>query len=107
MTRALPFFKYILILQTCTRQKNGRRCRFHWVNKNLHNRMYTCVNNLNTFMFFFSSRFRETVDSIIPLIEPLSKDTEPVVKQHLVEQLRHLAKVEQSLTPTEISTATN
>eukprot|EP00598_Pedospumella_elongata_P001916 CAMPEP_0184975594 /NCGR_PEP_ID=MMETSP1098-20130426/6808_1 /TAXON_ID=89044 /ORGANISM="Spumella elongata, Strain CCAP 955/1" /LENGTH=832 /DNA_ID=CAMNT_0027498353 /DNA_START=285 /DNA_END=2783 /DNA_ORIENTATION=+ len=36
--------------------------------------------------------FRETVDSIIPLIEALSKDTEPVVKQHLVEQLRHLAK---------------
>jgi hypothetical protein len=38
-------------------------------------------------------RFAETVATIIPLIEPLSKDLEPVVKQHLVEQLRHLAKV--------------
>jgi hypothetical protein len=38
-------------------------------------------------------RFAETVATIIPLIAPLSKDTEPVVKQHLVEQLRYLAKV--------------
>jgi hypothetical protein len=38
-------------------------------------------------------RFSETVSTIIPLIAPLSKDTEPVVKQHLVEQLRYIAKV--------------
>jgi len=36
--------------------------------------------------------YTESVRTLIPLIEPLSKDTEPVVKQHLVEQLRHIAK---------------
>lgn len=36
--------------------------------------------------------FEETVRTIVPLIEPLSKDSESVVKQHLVEQLRYLAK---------------
>ncbi len=33
------------------------------------------------------------VATIIPLIQSLSKDVEPVVKQHLVEQLKGLAKV--------------
>lgn len=37
--------------------------------------------------------YEETVTNIIPLLEPLSKDTEPVVKQHLVEQMKLLAKV--------------
>lgn len=37
--------------------------------------------------------FSETVSTIIPLIAALSKDIEPVVKQHLVEQLRYIAKV--------------
>lgn len=36
--------------------------------------------------------FGETSASLIPLLEPLSKDVEPVVKQHLVEQLKILAK---------------
>jgi hypothetical protein len=38
-------------------------------------------------------RFAETVSTIVPLLGPLSKDSEPVVKQHFVEQLRYLAKV--------------
>jgi hypothetical protein len=37
--------------------------------------------------------FDQFVETIIPLLEPLSKDVEPVVKQHLVEQLKLLAKV--------------
>jgi len=36
--------------------------------------------------------FDETLATIIPLVEPLSKDVEPVVKQHLVEQVKYLAK---------------
>jgi hypothetical protein len=40
------------------------------------------------------TRFDETLSTIIPLIEPLSKDVEPVVKQHLVEQLKGLSKVQ-------------
>lgn len=36
--------------------------------------------------------FDKTVETIVPLLEPLSKDSEPVVKQHLVEQLRMFAK---------------
>lgn len=36
--------------------------------------------------------FAQTVETIIPLLEPLSKDVEPVVKQHLVEQIKYLAK---------------
>jgi hypothetical protein len=36
--------------------------------------------------------YAETAASLIPLIGPLSKDVEPVVKQHLVEQLRYIAK---------------
>jgi hypothetical protein len=38
-------------------------------------------------------RFPQTVETIIPLLEALSKDVEPVVKQHLVEQIKNLAKV--------------
>lgn len=37
--------------------------------------------------------FDQFYETIIPLLEPLSKDVEPVVKQHLVEQVKHLAKV--------------
>lgn len=36
--------------------------------------------------------FEQTVETIIPLLDPLSKDMEPVVKQHLVEQVKHIAK---------------
>eukprot|EP01038_Epipyxis_sp_PR26KG_P007407 gene7407-10096_t len=36
--------------------------------------------------------FNETVANIIPLLEPLSKDVEPVVKQQLVEQLKKISK---------------
>ena len=43
------------------------------------------------------NRFAQTVETIIPLLEPLSKDVEPVVKQHLVEQIKYLAKVRISL----------
>lgn len=39
------------------------------------------------------ARFNETVATIIPLVVPLSKDVAPVVKQHLVEQLKSLAEV--------------
>lgn len=39
-----------------------------------------------------SRRFQQTVATIVPLLDALSKDSEPVVKQHLVEQLKHLAK---------------
>ena len=39
------------------------------------------------------SRFSESVVHVIPLLEPLSKDGEAVVRQHLVEQLKSLAKV--------------
>lgn len=61
--------------------------------KDPHKIVYYLDNYLSN---LYNYRFRETVDSIIPLIEALSKDTEPVVKQHLVEQLRHLAKVEEN-----------
>lgn len=37
--------------------------------------------------------FDSMVMTIIPLLEPLSKDIEPVVKQHLVEQLKFVAKI--------------
>lgn len=33
------------------------------------------------------------MQTILPLLEPLSRDTEAVVKQHLGEQLKILAKV--------------
>eukprot|EP00981_Chlorochromonas_danica_P015712 scaffold14367_cov250-Ochromonas_danica.AAC.8 len=36
--------------------------------------------------------FQQTVATIVPLLDALAKDGEPVVKQHLVEQLKHLAK---------------
>ncbi len=36
--------------------------------------------------------YKETAATLLPLLEPLSKDVEPVVKQHLVEQLKALAK---------------
>jgi serine/threonine-protein phosphatase 4 regulatory subunit 1 len=36
--------------------------------------------------------YAETVQSILPLLEPLSRDTEAVVKQHLGDQLKILAK---------------
>eukprot|EP00599_Poterioochromonas_sp_BG-1_P001708 CAMPEP_0173150372 /NCGR_PEP_ID=MMETSP1105-20130129/10924_1 /TAXON_ID=2985 /ORGANISM="Ochromonas sp., Strain BG-1" /LENGTH=793 /DNA_ID=CAMNT_0014065501 /DNA_START=238 /DNA_END=2619 /DNA_ORIENTATION=+ len=36
--------------------------------------------------------FDLTVETIVPLIDALSKDVEPVVKQHLVEQIKLLAK---------------
>jgi len=37
--------------------------------------------------------FDETASAIIPLLEDLSLDAEPAVKQHLVEQLNGLSKV--------------
>lgn len=40
--------------------------------------------------------FFDTIHTIIPLLEPLSRDVEAVVKQHLVEQLKTLAKVSPS-----------
>jgi serine/threonine-protein phosphatase 4 regulatory subunit 1 len=36
--------------------------------------------------------FNQFVETIIPLLDPLSKDVEPVVKQHLVEQIKLLSK---------------
>lgn len=42
---------------------------------------------------FVFVRFDKTLETIVPLLEPLSRDNEPVVKQHLVEQLRIFAKV--------------
>lgn len=33
------------------------------------------------------------METIVPLLDALSKDVEPVVKQHLVEQIKYLAKV--------------
>lgn len=46
-----------------------------------------------SFDLYVIVRFNETVATIIPLIGPLSKDVAPVVKQHLVEQLKTLAEV--------------
>ena len=37
--------------------------------------------------------YEETSLTLIPLLEPLSKDIEPVIKQHLVEQLKDLANL--------------
>jgi len=36
--------------------------------------------------------FAAAVSNVLPLLEPLSQDLEPVVRQHLVEQLKALAK---------------
>lgn len=36
--------------------------------------------------------YADTVQSILPLLEPLSKDTEAVIKQHVGEQIKLLAK---------------
>lgn len=38
--------------------------------------------------------FDDTKSKIIPILEGLSHDTEPAVRQHFVEQLSALAKVD-------------
>jgi len=45
-----------------------------------------------TFCTFFI-RFAAAVSNVLPLLVKLSQDPEPVVRQHLVEQLKALAKV--------------
>jgi hypothetical protein len=37
--------------------------------------------------------FEDTKNKIVPILEALSHDTEPAVRQHFVEQLSPLAKV--------------
>ena len=36
--------------------------------------------------------FPRTVESVVPLLQSISSDNEGVVKQHLVEQIKHLAR---------------
>lgn len=55
--------------------------------------MIVIIVPLTNLFFWYVNRFAETVSSIVPLLAPLSKDIEPVVKQHLAEQLKYLAKV--------------
>lgn len=82
-----------MLMQVGSREENGRCRDFNRVSNKV---MHFVIIKAMCFIIFSiisSIRFTKTVATIIPLIEPLSKDAEPVVKQHLVEQLRYLAKV--------------
>ena len=45
------------------------------------------------FQLQFSRRYWETSVSIFPLLDSISNDQEPAVRQHLMEQLALLAQV--------------
>lgn len=90
---SLGRFKLIFHLfpspQTCSCQNVGQHC----INCGVGNQR--CYNSHLTFLFKMRihHRYPEAKSKIVPLLEILSNDTEPAVKQHLIEQLAPLAKV--------------